>query len=618
MKKITLLMITVLGITSSTWAQDSPAGKPVPKNYFKFQARVKAGIGQTFTALPMVFKDLSINGTYDTTNEYKSKTSTGFKNKILKTKWGPYIGGNFDFYFHPNFGFGLDIDYFSNKLKFVEPQPIKDYLNDNSYIKLVESNRKNQSLIFVGIGPSFKVFTNEKWDVDVNIRGGLSHLIMGSLSVSVDSLMITTNMPRKTILIYDYSKALNVFGAKAGIYANYWFNSFIGVTLGVDFIHSFVSASKINGDADYKFQYKDPEFFLNSDGKLNGYQYFGTKLDDYQVKKLNVNHFSVSAGLVFRVIPAPAKAKTKDIIVLVKDSLTSIPVSGVDVSLRDKKGTVLTTLKTGSNGKVVFEKIAPENYSVSGVKGELYTNKAIIAAEEFNKHGTSIYKELLLNDPKFILAGVTVECDKKDQALGNVKVELTNKSNGKTISVLSDADGKFSFNLEPNTDFAIVGSREGYYSGVQNITTKGLDRSKTLYVQLILCVDQLEVGKTFILKNIYYDFDKCDIRKDAAVELDHLVEIMKKYPGMEIELSSHTDQRGTDAYNNRLSQCRAESAVNYIISKGIDKSRITAVGFGKTKLIQDCTKVQGCPTTSQGDCPCHQNNRRTEVKILKM
>ena len=106
--------------------------------------------------------------------------------------------------------------------------------------------------------------------------------------------------------------------------------------------------------------------------------------------------------------------------------------------------------------------------------------------------------------------------------------------------------------------------------------------------------------------------------EQSTVELDHLVEIMKKYPGMEIELSSHTDQRGTDAYNNRLSQCRAESAVNYIISKGIDKSRITAVGFGKTKLIQDCTKVQGCPTTSQGDCPCHQNNRRTEVKILKM
>ena len=137
-------------------------------------------------------------------------------------------------------------------------------------------------------------------------------------------------------------------------------------------------------------------------------------------------------------------------------------------------------------------------------------------------------------------------------------------------------------------------------------------------MKLILCVNELKVGSTFVLNNIYYDFDKCNIRQDASVDLDHLVEIMRNYPNMEIELSSHTDQRGTDAYNNKLSQCRAESAVDYIVSKGISKSRITAVGYGKTKPIEDCTKIKGCPTTSQGDCPCHQKNRRTEIKILKM
>jgi outer membrane protein OmpA-like peptidoglycan-associated protein len=87
---------------------------------------------------------------------------------------------------------------------------------------------------------------------------------------------------------------------------------------------------------------------------------------------------------------------------------------------------------------------------------------------------------------------------------------------------------------------------------------------------------------------------------------------------MEIELSSHTDQRGTDAYNDKLSQCRAESAVAYIIAKGISKDRIIAKGYGKHHLIEDCTKVAGCPTGSAGDCPCHQLNRRTEVKIIKM
>ena len=157
-----------------------------------------------------------------------------------------------------------------------------------------------------------------------------------------------------------------------------------------------------------------------------------------------------------------------------------------------------------------------------------------------------------------------------------------------------------------------------YFSGLQDITTKGLNRNKTLYVKLVLCVDQLEVGKSFVLKNIYYDFDKCDIRKDASVELDRLVNIMKKYPSMEIELSSHTDQRGSDAYNNKLSQCRAESAVSYILSKGISKSRITAIGYGKTRILKDCYKESDCTSAPTNDCPCHQNNRRTEVKILKM
>ena len=87
---------------------------------------------------------------------------------------------------------------------------------------------------------------------------------------------------------------------------------------------------------------------------------------------------------------------------------------------------------------------------------------------------------------------------------------------------------------------------------------------------------------------------------------------------MTIELSSHTDQRGTTEYNQKLSQCRAESAVNYLIKKGIDKSRFSAVGFGESKLLQDCSNIEGCPQDSKGDCDCHQNNRRTEVKIIKL
>jgi len=446
-------------------------------------------------------------------------------------------------------------------------------------------------------------------------------LNMGSLTVKMDGLPEYEQYRlRDSIFSFDYSKTMNVIGAKIGLYGNYWFNSFIGITLGVDFIHSFVSASKINGDDAYKFLYKDPQNFLNASGTLDEFQYFQVKnyLDSYHPNKMNVNHFSASIGVVFRVVPVPAaKGKNKDIIVLVKDSLTSIPVADVDVSLKDRKGTVLRTKITEANGKVIFENVEPGDYILSGVKGELLTSTARVEKEEFNKRGKAIYKELLLKDLKFILAGVTVQCKENDKPIGKVNIELTNKTTGKVENAVSDESGKFSFNLEQNTEYSIVGNKDGYFSGIQEITTKGLDRSKTLYVKLVLCVEELKPDQIFVLP-IYYDFDKCNIRKDASIELDRLVDLMRKYPKMEIELSSHTDQRGTDAYNDKLSQCRAESAVAYIIGKGISKSRITAMGYGKRHLIEDCTKVAGCPTTQVGDCPCHQLNRRTEVKIVKM
>jgi len=441
MKKFPLLLsLALLGFLNVIWAQDPSSDKTSSQSYFKFQARLKIGPGLTFRAYPMRFEDMVL------TNTGNPDPFTGLKNNVLRTKLGIYGGGNFDFYFHPNIGVGLDADYFGNSLRFVEPSALKDYLGAHPSATLTESNRKNQSLIFIGVGPSFKAFTNEKWDVDINVRGGISMLNMGSLMVSVDGVQEDLNIVRKTVLDYDYSKSMNVFGAKLGVYGNYWFNSFIGISMGFDFIHSFVSASKINGDVDYKFLYKDPENFLNSDGTLNGYRYFdGTNLlDSYKPKAMNVNHISASVGVVFKVVPAP-KGKNKDIIVLVKDSLTSIPVEGVDVSLRDKKGAVLLTKTTASNGKVTFENVAPGDYTVSGVKGELLTSKATVDKAEFDKRGKSIYKELLLYDLKFILAGVTVQCKASDKPIGKVHIELTNKTTGKVENAVSDESGAFSF-----------------------------------------------------------------------------------------------------------------------------------------------------------------------------
>ncbi|MBX2960374.1 MAG: OmpA family protein [Flavobacteriales bacterium] len=126
----------------------------------------------------------------------------------------------------------------------------------------------------------------------------------------------------------------------------------------------------------------------------------------------------------------------------------------------------------------------------------------------------------------------------------------------------------------------------------------------------------LEPGRSFVLNNIYYDWDKATLRAESTKELDNLVQILKENTTIKVEISSHTDTRGSDVYNKNLSQKRANAVVNYLVTKGIKKERFKSVGYGETKPIDDCSKYTECGETRNDDCDCHQKNRRTEFKVL--
>jgi outer membrane protein OmpA-like peptidoglycan-associated protein len=112
------------------------------------------------------------------------------------------------------------------------------------------------------------------------------------------------------------------------------------------------------------------------------------------------------------------------------------------------------------------------------------------------------------------------------------------------------------------------------------------------------------------VNSIYFDYDKFNIRRDAALELDKVVAIMEKYPKLIVESGSHTDSRGPDRYNMVLSDKRAKSTVDYIISRGISPERITGKGYGETQLTNRCSNGVRCSEEE------HQLNRRTEFVIV--
>jgi outer membrane protein OmpA-like peptidoglycan-associated protein/tetratricopeptide (TPR) repeat protein len=211
--------------------------------------------------------------------------------------------------------------------------------------------------------------------------------------------------------------------------------------------------------------------------------------------------------------------------------------------------------------------------------------------------------------PTFNLLGIAREKGTNIPVAG-VIVEVTNTLTGQVTSMTSDAKGNFKLKLAPEANYDLYCTKFGCFSKTDKISTIGMKYSEDFFADFE--VEPIVIDKPIVLENIYYDFDKWDIRADAAIELDKLVRILNDNPTIEIEMGSHTDTRGIDQYNLVLSDKRAMAAVKYLISQGIDASRLTFKGYGEKVLVNGCKNDVTC---SEED---HQKNRRTEFKVTKI
>ncbi len=228
------------------------------------------------------------------------------------------------------------------------------------------------------------------------------------------------------------------------------------------------------------------------------------------------------------------------------------------------------------------------------------------------KGGDDIYRyELIVRDVNYV-AEVTVTDVNTKAKLPMTKVTLVDAQGNKLQEQTTDASGIVRFKLDSASTYSVMGERDQYFALRENATTvgkrpKNLTSEKT-EVTVPVRLAMKKIDQPIALNNIFYDFDKADIRPAAAIVLDSLADILKNTPGITVELGSHTDARGVDIYNLDLSQRRAQSAVDYLVSKGVDKNRITAKGYGETQLV-----IKNARTEAQ-----HQVNRRTEVKVTKV
>ncbi|MBS1653180.1 MAG: OmpA family protein [Bacteroidetes bacterium] len=202
-----------------------------------------------------------------------------------------------------------------------------------------------------------------------------------------------------------------------------------------------------------------------------------------------------------------------------------------------------------------------------------------------------------------ILKGIITDA-KNNQPL-EASIELIDNEKNQTLATFKSNSntGKYLVTLPSGKNYGIAVKRDGYLFHSENFNLpEGADFQE---YNKDVALKKIEIGSTIILKNIFFDFDKATIRPESANELERLIKLLNDNPTIKIELSSHTDSKGSDEYNLKLSDSRSKSVVDYLITKGINATRLVAKGYGETKPIDTNDTDEG-----------RQNNRRTEFKIL--
>jgi len=207
--------------------------------------------------------------------------------------------------------------------------------------------------------------------------------------------------------------------------------------------------------------------------------------------------------------------------------------------------------------------------------------------------------------------------DAKTKAIiANAKVILSDKVMKEVSTDQSKTDGTFTFEKVNCNDshYYLRGEKEKYETAEVNVT---VGKDEVVYEILlnpreVAIKKGMDLAKVFEIKEIKFDYNKADIRSDAAVELTKIVEVMREYPKMKIDIRSHTDSRGADSYNLKLSDRRAKATLEWIVKQGIDRKRLKAKGYGETRLVNGCSN--GVPCTEEE----HQENRRSEFIVVAM
>lgn len=326
------------------------------------------------------------------------------------------------------------------------------------------------------------------------------------------------------------------------------------------------------------------------------------------------------------VLPAQAELRTISGIVVDADSREKLDTVSLEL-LKDGESQKKLTINSTGPFTVEHDFDNKSNYQLIFNKADYYKSEIDLSSA---LAGGQIPQQMTVamsgEESSFIFWGTSLDRD-TGAPISNALVTKTNRMTGEQSQIQSNIDGRYSLTVTSGYEYDVMIKTPDHLKRFSRInycneTLKELDKycffgfndiglnEKGSVSGASILMDKIELGKKFKVDNIYYDSNKATIPKKVLPNLRKLLYTLIDNPKIIVELGSHADSRGSDEYNLALSQRRADAAVDYVVSQGVDRQRIRSKGYGETKLVNGCSNGVKC-TAKQ-----HEANRRTEFIIV--
>ncbi len=317
----------------------------------------------------------------------------------------------------------------------------------------------------------------------------------------------------------------------------------------------------------------------------------------------------------------------------IKDAAQKNKIKNVTITVFDVNGNIARAVTySDQDGKFSLNLIEGNKYRLVAEKKSYFS-----VSEEIEVHSDAETVEMNMErKPGYVFDVSLINADFKRgktelDAVKDARIEIYNNTTRTEELALTDhPQSSFIFNFEEGNHYTIMVRKKGYltkrieaYINVDGciLCFDGLGIVEPNVVDVMaqnnqlgaflanLEMEPIAINTTFRIENLYYDYDQYNIRTDAALVLDNVVQVLKDNPSIKVEMGSHTDSRGSDSYNLELSDKRAKSSMDYLVANGVDANNLTWKGYGETRLVNSCSNRRTCSEEM------HQQNRRTELKI---